>query len=121
MDLFLVPTISFRLLYGLLILQHNRRKLVWLAVTAHPSAEWLARQLTEAYGWQQAPRYIIRDRDRVHGGVFFFFQAEDGIRDRALFRLNSVPGSNSDSHHRNDHFWTHAGLRCTARGGSKRL
>ena len=49
MDLFLVPTISFRLLYGLLILQHNRRKLLWLAVTAHPSAEWLARQLTEAY------------------------------------------------------------------------
>jgi hypothetical protein len=62
MDLFLVPTISFRLLYGLLILQHGRRKLLWLAVTAHPSAEWLARQLTEAYGWQQAPRYIIRDR-----------------------------------------------------------
>ena len=60
MDLFLVPTISFRLLYGLLILQHNRRKLLWLAVTAHPSAEWLARQLTEAYGWQRAPRYHSR-------------------------------------------------------------
>jgi hypothetical protein len=63
MDLFLVPTISFRLLYGFLILRHSRRELVWLGVSSHPSAEWIARQLTEAYGWQQAPRYIIRDRD----------------------------------------------------------
>ena len=84
MDLFLVPTISFRLLYGLLILQHNRRKLVWLAVTAHPSAEWLARQLTEAYGWQQAPRYIIRDRDRIYGGVFLRRVRAMGIRDRPI-------------------------------------
>src|ERR1700756_2977844 len=84
MDLFLVPTILFRLLYGLLILQHNRRKLLWLAVTAHPSAEWLARQLTEAYGWQQTPRYIIRDRDRVYGGVFARRVRAMGIRDRPI-------------------------------------
>ena len=50
MDLFVVPTISFRLLYGFLILQHSRRELVWLGVTARPSAHWIARQLTEAYG-----------------------------------------------------------------------
>jgi len=84
MDLFLVPTISFRLLYGLLILQHNRRKLLWLAVAADPSAEWLARQLTEAYGWQQAPRYIIRDRDRIYGGVFTRRVRAMGIRDRPI-------------------------------------
>ena len=84
MDLFLVPTISFRLLYGLLILQHNRRKLLWLAVTAHPSAEWIARQLTEAYGWQRAPRYIVRDRDRVYGGVFTRRVRAMGIRDRPI-------------------------------------
>jgi transposase InsO family protein len=84
MDLFLVPTISFRLLYGLLILQHGRRKLLWLAVTAHPSAEWIARQLTEAYGWRQAPRYIIRDRDRVYGGVFTSRVRAMGIRDRPI-------------------------------------
>jgi hypothetical protein len=84
MDLFLVPTISFRLLYGLLILQHNRRKLLWLAVTAHPSAEWLARQLTEAYGWQRAPRYIVRDRDRIYGGVFTRRVRAMGIRDRPI-------------------------------------
>src|SRR6476646_5054945 len=79
MDLFLVPTISFRMLYGFLILRHSRRELLWLAVTAHPSAEWIARQLTEAYGWQQAPRYIIRDRDRVYGGVFRHRLREMGI------------------------------------------
>src|SRR6266403_2637291 len=82
MDLFLVPTISFRLLYGFLILRHSRRELLWLGVTAHPSAEWIARQLTEAYGWQQAPRYIVRDRDRVYGGVFTRRVRAMGIRDR---------------------------------------
>ena len=84
MDLFLVPTISFRLLYGFLILQNSRRELLWLAVTAHPSAEWIARQLTEAYGWQQAPRYIIRDRDRVYGGVFAQRLRAMSIRDRPI-------------------------------------
>jgi hypothetical protein len=69
MDLFVVPTISFRLLYGFLILQHSRRELLWLGVTARPSAHWIARQLTEAYGWQQTPRYIVRDRDCVYGDV----------------------------------------------------
>ena len=67
MDLFVVPTVSFRLLYGLLILRHRRRELLWLGVTAHPNAEWIARQLTEAYGCRDAPRYLIRDRDRACG------------------------------------------------------
>ena len=84
MDLFLVPTISFRLLYGFLILRHSRRELVWLGVTAHPSAEWITRQLTEAYGWQQAPRYIIRDRDCVYGDVFARRLRAMGIRDRPI-------------------------------------
>src|SRR6516165_2039289 len=84
MDLFLVPTISFRLLYGLLILRHARRELLWLGVTAHPSAEWIVGQLTEAYGWQQAPRYIIRDRDCVYGDVFIRRLRAMGIRDRPI-------------------------------------
>jgi hypothetical protein len=50
MDLFVVPTISFQLLYGLLILRHDRRCVLWMGVTAHPTAEWIARQLTEACG-----------------------------------------------------------------------
>ena len=82
MDLFVVPTISFRLLYGLLILGHDRRQILWLAVTAHPTAEWIARQLTEAFGWEHAPKYLIRDRDRAYGGVFVRRVRFMGIRDR---------------------------------------
>jgi transposase InsO family protein len=84
MDLFLVPTISFRLLYGLLILQHGRRELLWVGVTAHPTAGWIARQLTEAYGWQRAPRYIIRDRDRVYGHAVLSRLRAMSIRDRPI-------------------------------------
>ena len=65
MDLFVVPTISFRLLYGLLIMGHGRRQILWFGVTSHPSAERIANQLTEACGWEQVPRYLIRDRDGV--------------------------------------------------------
>ena len=81
-DLFVVPTLSFRLLYGLLILRHGRRQILWLGVTAHPTAEWIARQLTEACGWGPAPRYIVRDRDRVYGDVFTRRLRAMGIRDR---------------------------------------
>jgi hypothetical protein len=58
MDLFVVPTVSFRLLYGVPILQHARRELLWLGVTAHPTAEWIAQQLVEAFGWRETPRYV---------------------------------------------------------------
>jgi transposase InsO family protein len=82
MDLFVVPTVSFRLLYGLLILQHGRRQILWLGVTAHPTAEWIARQLTVAYGWTAAPRYVVRDRDAVYGDIFLRRLQAMGIRDR---------------------------------------
>jgi hypothetical protein len=70
MDLFVVPTISFRLLYGVLIMGHGRRQILWLGVTAHPTAEWIANQLTQACGWEQIPRYLIRDRDSAYGEIF---------------------------------------------------
>ena len=70
MDLFVVPTISFRLLYGLLIVGHGRRQILWFGVTAHPTAEWIANQLTAACGCGQTPRYLIRDRDGAYGEVF---------------------------------------------------
>jgi hypothetical protein len=70
MDLFVVPTISFRLLYGLLIMGHGRRQILWFGVTSHPTAEWMANQITEACGWEQAPQYLIRDRDGAYGEVF---------------------------------------------------
>ncbi len=82
MDLFVVPTLSFRLLHGFLILQHRRREILWLGVTAHPNAEWISRQITEAFGWEQAPRYIVRDRDGVYGEVFNRRVRAMGIRDR---------------------------------------
>src|SRR5712672_3061905 len=82
MDMFVVPTISFRLLYGLLILRHDRREILWLGVTAHPTAEWIANQLAEAYGWERTPRFLIRDRDGAYGEVFLRRLRSMGIRDR---------------------------------------
>ena len=81
-DLLVVPTISFRLLYALLILQHGRRRLLWLGVTAHPTAEWIAWQLAEACGWDLPPRYIVRDRDCVYGAFFERRLRGVSIRDR---------------------------------------
>jgi hypothetical protein len=88
MDLFVVPTFSFRLLYGLLILWHGRRQILWLGVTAHPTAEWIARQLTEACGWEQTPEYLVRDRDSVYGEIFTRRVRAMGIRDRQLRRAH---------------------------------
>lgn len=82
MDLFVVPTISFRLLYGLLIMGYGRRQVLWCGVTAHPTAEWIANQITQACGWKQAPRYLIRDRDGAYGEVFIRRVRSMGIRDR---------------------------------------
>ena len=84
MDLFVVPTISFRLLYGFLILLHARRELLWLGVTAHPTAEWIAQQFTEAFAWRNAPRYVVRDRDRIYGARFIQRVRVMGIRDRPI-------------------------------------
>jgi hypothetical protein len=77
-----VPTISFRLLYGLLIMGHGRRQILWFGVTAHPTAEWIANQLTEACGWEQIPSYLIRDRDGAYGEIFIRRVRSIGIRDR---------------------------------------
>jgi transposase InsO family protein len=82
LDLFVVPTLSFRLLFGLLILRHDRREILWLGVTAHPTAEWIAQQVTEAIGWEKPPKYLLRDRDRVYGDAFMSRIRAMGIRDR---------------------------------------
>jgi transposase InsO family protein len=82
MDLFVVPTVSFRLLYGLLIIGHGRRQILWFGVTAHPTAEWIANQITQACGWDQTPCYLIRDRDGAYGEVFIRRLRSMGIRDR---------------------------------------
>ena len=69
MDLFVVPTIGFDLLYAFVIVRLDRRDLIWINVTANPTAEWVAGQITEAFPWDEAPHYLIRDRDRIYGGV----------------------------------------------------
>jgi transposase InsO family protein len=88
MDLFVVPTIGFDLLYALVIVRLSRRQLVWINVTANPTAERIVRQLTEAFPWDDAPRYLIRDRDRVYGAAVARRLRAMGIRDKPI-----APGS----------------------------
>jgi hypothetical protein len=83
-DMFVVASASFRLLYVMIILAHNRRKIMRAAVTEHPTAGWLSRQLTEAFPWETAPRYLLRDRD-------------------ASFWLGLSPPGRSDGHHGGHH------------------
>ena len=82
MDLFVVPTIGFDLLYAFVIVRLDRRDLVWINVTAHPTAEWVARQITEAFPWDEAPHYLIRDHDRIYGSVVTRRLRAMGIRDK---------------------------------------
>jgi transposase InsO family protein len=84
MDLFVVPTIGFKLLYAFVIVRLNRRDLVWISVTTNPNAEWVARQITEAFPWNEAPRYMIRDRDRIYGAVVTRRLRAMGIRDKPI-------------------------------------
>jgi transposase InsO family protein len=69
-DFFTVPTIRFQVLYVFLVLAHDRRRILHFGVTAHPTAEWTAHQLREAFPWDSAPRYLLRDRDRIFGQEF---------------------------------------------------
>ena len=81
-DLFVVPTIAFQRLFAFLVLGLERRRLLWFAVARNPTADWLARQITEAFPWDGAPKYLIRDNDRVFGAVFKAYVRAIGIRDR---------------------------------------
>ena len=69
-DFFTVPTIRFQILYVFLVLAHERRRIVHFNVTTHPTAEWTAQQLREAFPWETAPRYLLRDRDQIFGQAF---------------------------------------------------
>src|SRR5262245_44087871 len=83
-DLCVVPTLSFDRLFAFLVLDHDRRRLLWFAVTRHPTAEWLARQITEAFPWAKAPAYLVRDNDRSYGQIFTSRLRVMGIRDRPI-------------------------------------
>ena len=82
MDLFVVPTIGFNLLYAFVIVRLDRRDLVWINVTANPTAKWIARQITEAFPWEDAPRHLIHDRDRIYGTIVTRRLRAMGIRDK---------------------------------------
>ena len=81
-DLCVVPTVRFECLFAFLVLGHGRRQLLWFAVTRHPTAEWLAQQIVEAFPWDTAPTYLVRDNDRAYGQAFTRRLRTMGIRDR---------------------------------------
>ena len=83
-DMCVVPTLTFDRLFAFLVLGHGRRQLLWFEVTRHPTAEWLARQITEAFPWTSAPAYLVRDNDRAYGHVFTSRVRAMGIRDRPI-------------------------------------
>ena len=69
-DFFVVPTATFRLLFVFIVLQHQRRRILHFGVTTNPTTEWTSQQIREAFPWDTAPRYLIRDRDAAYGAVF---------------------------------------------------
>jgi putative transposase len=87
-DFFTVPTIRFEILYVFLVLAHERRRIVHFAVTAHPTAEWTVQQLREAFPWDSAPQYLLRDRDRIFGQDFV-----DQVKAMGIKQVLSAPRS----------------------------
>jgi len=87
-DFFTVPTLRFQILYVFLVLAHERRRILHFGVTAHPTAEWTAQQLREAFPWETAPRYLLRDRDRIFGDDF-----TKPVKDMGIKEVLSAPRS----------------------------
>jgi putative transposase len=69
-DFFTVPTVTYKVLFVFVILAHDRHGIVHVNVTEHPTATWTAQQLVEAFPWDEAPRYLLRDRDAIYGAPF---------------------------------------------------
>lgn len=80
-DFLVVPTLTFERLFAFIVLGLGRRKIIWIGITTNPTAEWVARQMTEAFPWNTAPRYLIRDNDGAYGAVFRHRLRSLGIRD----------------------------------------
>jgi putative transposase len=70
LDFFVVPTLTHKVLFVLLILAHERRRVVHFNVTEHPTAQWTAQQVVDAFPWDEGPRYLLRDRDHIYGAAF---------------------------------------------------
>ena len=87
-DFLTVPTIHFHVLYVFLVLAHDRRRILHCGVTVHPTAEWTAQQLRDAFPWDTAPRYLPRDRDRIFGDEF-----TKQVKDIGIKQVLSTPRS----------------------------
>jgi transposase InsO family protein len=87
-DFFVVPTVRFQLLYVFLVLAHERRRILHFGVTAHPTAEWTVQQMREAFPWDTAPQYLLRDRDRIFGKDFV-----DQVKAMGIKQVLSAPRS----------------------------
>jgi transposase InsO family protein len=83
-DLCLVPTVHFECLFAFVVIGHGRRQLLWFAVTRHPTAEWLAQQILEAFPWETAPTYLVRDNDGAYSPAYRRRVRAMGIRDRPI-------------------------------------
>jgi len=87
-DMFVVATATFRLLYALIVLGHDRRRVIHFNVTENPTQVWLSRQMTDAFPWDTAPRYLLRDRDASYGPVF-----RDRVRVMGMKEVVTAPRS----------------------------
>src|ERR1017187_9614162 len=87
-DMFVVDTATFRLLYTLIVLGHDRRRIIHFDVTQNPTQAWLSRQMTEAFPWDTAPRYLLQDRDASYGPAF-----RDRVRVMGIKEVVTAPRS----------------------------
>jgi putative transposase len=88
MDLFTVPTVTFRVLYCFFVISHSRRRVLHFNTTGHPTAAWTGLQILEAFPEDMAPRYLIRDRDQIYGECF-----RDRLRDMGITEVLTAPRS----------------------------
>jgi len=87
-DFFVVPTVNFRILFVFVALAHHRRRVIHFNVTSHPTSEWTAQQIAEAFPWNTAPRYLLHDRDSIYGDVF-----RQRVRGMAIREVLTAPRS----------------------------
>jgi putative transposase len=87
-DFFVVPTISFRILFVFIVLAHHRRRVVHFNVTGHPTSEWAAQQIAAAFPWDSAPRYLLHDRDSIYGDSF-----RQRVRGMGMREVRTTPRS----------------------------
>jgi putative transposase len=87
-DFFVVPTVMFKVLFVFLVLAHDRRRVVHVNVTDAPTAQWTAQQIVEAFPWETAPRYLLRDRDAVYVAVF-----SSRVRSLGIHKVKIAPRS----------------------------